>query len=112
MARRCGGVKKLRIAKQYTHRKLRQKGNTIGCIWRKLMQRLGIKAIRFHHCRHTMATAMLCAGVHPKIVQERLGHASIATTLDLYSHVARGLQHAAANKMDEIYNKEKNVMIL
>jgi integrase len=50
-----------------------------------------------------MATAMLSAGVHPKIVQERLGHSSIAITLDTYSHVAPGLQHNAANKMDNVY---------
>jgi len=49
---------------------------------------------------------MLAAGVHPKIVQERLGHSSIAITLDTYSHVAPGLQHSAANKMDEILLKK------
>ena len=44
--------------------------------------------IRFHDFRHTMATAALQAGIHPKVVQERLGHSSIAITLDTYSHVA------------------------
>ena len=45
---------------------------------------------------------MLKQGIHPKIVQERLGHGSIQITLDTYSHVAPGLQHAAAQKFDEI----------
>jgi integrase len=45
---------------------------------------------------------MLKQGVHPKIVQERLGHASIQVTLDTYSHIAPGLQKAAANKFDEL----------
>jgi len=45
---------------------------------------------------------MLKQGVHPKIVQERLGHASIQVTLDTYSHVAPGLQEAAANSFDKI----------
>ena len=45
---------------------------------------------------------MLKQGIHPKIVQERLGHASIQITLDTYSHVAPGLQQAAANRFDEI----------
>ncbi len=45
---------------------------------------------------------MLQAGVHPKIVSERLGHASISITLDTYSHVLPGLQEAAAEKFDEI----------
>ncbi|MBS3902732.1 MAG: tyrosine-type recombinase/integrase, partial [Dethiobacter sp.] len=54
--------------------------------------------------RHTAATLMLRLGVHPKIVQERLGHANIATTLDLYSHVTPGLQSEAAEKLDKILN--------
>jgi hypothetical protein len=45
---------------------------------------------------------MLKQGVHPKIVQERLGHLSIQVTLDTYSHVAPGIQQAAANKFDDI----------
>ena len=45
---------------------------------------------------------MLKQGVHPKVVQERLGHASIKITLDTYSHVAPGIQQAVANKFDEI----------
>ena len=44
---------------------------------------------------------MLKAGVHPKIVQERLGHGSIAVTLDIYSHVVSGIQEAAAQRFDE-----------
>ena len=45
---------------------------------------------------------MLKTGTHPKIVQERLGHASISVTLDTYSHVAPGLQEVAANRFDEL----------
>ncbi len=44
---------------------------------------------------------MMEANIHPKVVQERLGHSSIAITLDLYSHVAPGMQEAAALKLDE-----------
>jgi integrase len=47
---------------------------------------------------------MLKQGIHPKIVQERLGHSSIQITLDTYSHVAPGLQEAAAKRFDEILN--------
>ncbi|SEU24429.1 tyrosine-type recombinase/integrase, partial [Paenibacillus sp. NFR01] len=49
----------------------------------------------FHDLRHTHATILLKRGVHPKIVQERLGHSSIQITLDTYSHVLPGLQEAA-----------------
>jgi integrase len=61
----------------------------------------GLERIRLHDLRHTHATAMLKAGVHGKIVQERLGHASIAITLDIYSHVVDGLQQEAAERVDE-----------
>ena len=52
--------------------------------------------IRLHDLRHSWASLALSAGVHPKVVQERLGHASIGITLDVYSHVADGLHADAA----------------
>ncbi len=52
--------------------------------------------IRLHDLRHTHATLMLAAGVHPKVVSERLGHASISMTLDIYSHAIPALQESAA----------------
>jgi integrase len=64
--------------------------------------RFGLKVIRLHDARHTHASLMLKQGVHPKIVQERLGHATIAVTLDTYSHVAPGLQEAAAAGFDKL----------
>ena len=70
--------------------------------WAKLAGRCGLKGVRLHDARHTHASLLLKQGVHPKIVSERLGHAGIAITLDLYSHVAPGLQQAAANKFDDI----------
>ncbi len=70
--------------------------------WARLAKRTGLKGIRLHDARHTHASLMLKQGVHPKIVQERLGHASITITLDTYSHVAPGLQQAAANRFDDI----------
>ena len=70
--------------------------------WMKLARRTGMKGIRLHDARHTHASLMLKQGIHPKIVQERLGHSSIQITLDTYSHVAPGLQQAAANRFDDI----------
>src|SRR5665648_413832 len=55
---------------------------------------------RFHDLRHTHATQLLKAGVHPKVVSERLGHASIGITLNTYSHVMPGMQKEAAEKID------------
>lgn len=59
--------------------------------------------IRFHDLRHSHATQLLSAGVHPKIAQERLGHASITTTLDLYSHVTDTMQSDAAARLDAAF---------
>jgi integrase len=59
----------------------------------------GVERIRLHDLRHTSATLELEAGTNPKIVAERLGHSSVMTTLDRYSHVAPDLQRSAADAM-------------
>ena len=64
--------------------------------FRKLVTRAGLRRIRLHDLRHTHATMALRAGIHPKIVSERLGHATVGITLDLYSHVAPSLDQEAA----------------
>ena len=56
----------------------------------------GLPHIRLHDLRHTYATLALGAGVHPKIVSERLGHANIGITLDSYSHCLPALSEEAA----------------
>jgi len=76
--------------------------DTVTHAWIKLVRRNGLEGVRLHDARHSHASLMLKAGTHPKIVQERLGHASIQITLDTYSHVAPGLQEAAANRFDEL----------
>jgi integrase len=89
--------------------------NTVTHAWIKLVRRTRLKAIRLHDARHTHASLMLKQGIHPKIVQERLGHSSIQITLDTYSHVALGLQEAAAKRFDEAfstrYNEAKNEVV-
>lgn len=60
------------------------------------LQAAGLRKIRFHDLRHTHATHALQVGVHPKIVSERLGHSSIAITLDTYSHAMPSMQREAA----------------
>jgi integrase len=56
--------------------------------------------LRFHDLRHTHAALLIAAGEHPKVIQARLGHASIGTTLDTYGHLFEGLDEAAAEKLD------------
>ena len=57
--------------------------------------------MRLHDMRHSHATHMLAAGVHPKIARERLGHSKVGITLDLYSHVLPGMQEDAAARVDD-----------
>jgi integrase len=69
--------------------------------FRPLLERAGLPGIRFHDLRHTCATILLSKGVHAKYVQEMLGHATIAITLDTYSHVLPGMNAGTADAMDE-----------
>lgn len=70
--------------------------------FKPLLKRAKLPDIRFHDLRHTSATMLLSAGVHPKVVQERLGHSQISITLDTYSHVLPTMQREAAVKLDKM----------
>jgi integrase len=72
---------------------------TLAWHFEKAVKAAGVPVIRFHDLRHSCATLALRAGVHPKVVQEMLGHSSIVITLDLYSHVVPGMQREAAAKI-------------
>ncbi len=63
----------------------------------RIVRSLDVPRIRLHDLRHTYATLALKAGVHPKVVSERLGHATVGVTLDLYSHVVPSIARDAAN---------------
>jgi len=75
--------------------------NSVTRAFNRLANSIGLHGVRFHDLRHTHATLMLRQGVHPKIVSERLGHSSVAITLDTYSHILPGLQEAAARRFEE-----------
>ena len=68
-----------------------------------LVSKAEVPRVRFHDLRHSHATQLLSSGVHPKIVQERLGHSTITTTMDLYSHVSETMQGDAAARLDQAY---------
>jgi integrase len=74
---------------------LRQRG------FARLLQEARLPHIRFHDLRHTCATLLLAQGTHPKYVQELLGHATIAITLDTYSHVIPGMSDHTARAMQD-----------
>ena len=70
----------------------------------RILTRAGLPtATRFHDLRHICATLLLTKGVHPKIVQEMLGHSSITITLDIYSHVLPNMQERAVSAMEDIF---------
>jgi integrase len=71
------------------------------CSFVPLLKRAGLPHMRFHDLRHTCATLLLSRGVHPKFVQELLGHATIAITLDTYSHVIPSMGDATAKAMED-----------
>ena len=81
--------------------------NFIKQSWRSLKREAGLRPnTRFHDLRHTCATLLLTKGVHPKIVQELLGHSSISITLDTYSHVLPNLQGEAVRAMEDIFKHD------
>lgn len=71
--------------------------DSVSGTFERIVRRLRLPVIRLHDLRHTHATLALAAGVHPKVVQERLGHSSVTMTLDLYSHAVPGMQADAAS---------------
>lgn len=72
--------------------------------WTRKLEATGARKIRFHDLRHTCASLMFSAGVHPKVVQEMLGHSSIKVTLDMYSHMMPNMQADAATVMENLLN--------
>jgi integrase len=70
--------------------------------FRPLLQRAELPNIRFHDLRHTCATLLLGRGVHAKLVQELLGHATISVTLDTYSHVLPSMADRTATTMEDV----------
>lgn len=67
--------------------------------WRALLGAAGVRVVRLHDGRHTAATLLLSAGVHPRVVMELLGHSQMRTTTDVYSHVMPALAREAADQM-------------
>ncbi|MFO7997158.1 MAG: site-specific integrase, partial [Dehalococcoidia bacterium] len=67
-----------------------------------IVRKAGLKQVRFHDLRHTFASLMLQRGAKPKVISECLGHASVAFTLDVYSHIIEGMQEEAMALLDEV----------
>jgi len=70
--------------------------------YKLVLSRASLPDVSFHALRHTAATLLLLQGVHPKVVQERLGHSNISMTLDIYSHLIPSMGRAAADQLDAL----------
>ena len=79
-------------------------GNTLR-IFHKLVEEAGLLHMRFHDLRHSAATILLGMGVHPKVVQELLGHSKIGITMDIYSHILPSMQQEAMGKMQDAFEE-------
>ena len=73
---------------------------------KRILKDAGLPSIRFHDLRHSTATMLLSRGVHPKIVQEILGHSTFNVTANLYSHVLPTMQQEAMDKMDSFFRQQ------
>lgn len=76
--------------------------------FKAILKAAGLPEIRFHDLRHSAATLLLSEGVHPMIVQERLGHSTIAITMDTYSHILPSMQKDAVGKLDHLFKKQRD----
>ncbi len=76
--------------------------------FKSILREAGLPDIRFHDLRHSAATLLLALGVHPKIVQEILGHSNIAMTMNIYSHVLPTMQQDAMSRLNEVLHEQKD----
>jgi integrase len=75
---------------------------------KRVLKEAGLPAIRFHDLRHSAATLLLSLGVHPKVVQELLGHSQISMTLDIYSHVLPTMRKEAMERLTKALKEHQN----
>ncbi len=74
--------------------------------FKSLLEAAGLPTMRFHDLRHSAATILLEMGVDAKVIQDRLGHSCISTTLDIYSHVTKSLREDATTKLDAHFQRQ------
>ncbi|MDQ0091616.1 integrase [Paenibacillus anaericanus] len=77
---------------------------TLGEKWRSFIQRKNLRHIRMHDIRHTSVTILINRGIHAKIISERIGHSKIGTTMDVYGHVIRAADVAAADTFETVFS--------
>jgi integrase len=86
--------------------------NFMGRVFRPAVRRAELEPLRWHDLRHTAAALAISVGAHPKVIQQRLGHASIKTTLDVYGHLLPNLDVALADGLDELARETAAAYVL
>lgn len=81
--------------------------DSISQFWSRFVERNKLRKIRLHDLRHTSATRLINRGVHAKVIQERLGHATIGTTMNVYGHVLEKADQTAAAHFDDLFSDKK-----
>ncbi|WP_236022934.1 tyrosine-type recombinase/integrase [Dictyobacter formicarum] len=79
-------------------------------IFKEALTAAGLPRMRVHDLRHSAAIILLSMNIHPKVVQELLGHSSINITMDLYSHILPSMQQDVINKLDDAFKLLSNVV--
>lgn len=109
----CRGIGyELRVPGLFRRRwQLRRDGDVVATLlvktrWPRCEASVG-QPMRFHDLRHTHAALLIAADQHPKVIQERLGHGSISTTMDIYGHLFEGLDRAAADALDDLWTNRR-----
>lgn len=75
--------------------------------FKPILKKAELPDIRIYDLRHTCATLLLASGEHPKVVADRLGHASTKLTMDTYSHVLPSMQQGATDRLEQLLNQDK-----
>lgn len=76
--------------------------DSVSGLFRRWADRHGFTGVRFHDLRHTQVAMLIAEGVHPKVISERLGHASFSFTMDRYGHLSKGLEEQAAGSVPDL----------
>lgn len=80
-------------------------GSNVTREFQRMLERAGLRRLRFHDMRHACASLLIAQGVHPRVVMETLGHSQIGITMNLYSHVLPEAQRQAASQMDAVLTR-------
>ena len=80
--------------------------STLESRFKRLLKKACLPDMRFHDLRHSAATILLKMGVHPKQVQELLGHSSITITMDRYSHLFPSMQRDMMERLNDVYREK------